>query len=441
MSKEGIVQLRNYLGANDSSVLEPLFIAQYLFCPVNTIVNKSLLDWMMERDMPKAKLGSHVKLNDRMKSRILKCELYLKYTLLTDLMKIVKQYGRKPEFDWEYNYDLNLIKNGDWGEEKAGNDIKKQILAFDGFTTIWLLTLPEKFKEWYDHHLIVKPNEGEVKTAVMLMCEKPSFPPFAKGDTHSVLLPNSENNYTFLPESWNLLTAFEHYLKEEDSWFTTSINNELKLKRNNKSKSKLESKETATMFTLGQHLMDVIELDSNSDQEEKQKEEREKKIEQEENVINTTEKVKDQIDLTEENEEDQEESETENENQEEDNDTEGIRNTKENTDEMNQESHSGQKRRISTSGDTSNTKTMKRKKKTFISSTAAYSTINSMSSKLNHCMTKVVQLETLTDEDDHSELVQELKTNLEALNQEKEIIIKYLVRHAQIPEKMDIAEV
>ena len=167
MSREGIIELRNYLGANDSSVFEPLFIAQYLLCPVNTIVYDGFVNWMMKRYMPSAKPGSKVQLNDKIKSKMLKSELYLKYSLLVDLMKIVKKHGRKPLYDWDKNTDLSLIKNGKWGEDEAENDRKKQILAFDGFTTIWLLTLPEKFKEWYDYHLNKKRNIPGVATEVM----------------------------------------------------------------------------------------------------------------------------------------------------------------------------------------------------------------------------------------------------------------------------------
>jgi hypothetical protein len=128
MSREGIIELRNYLGANDTSVFEPLFIAQYLLCPVNTIVNHSLVDWMMKRNLPPARPGSQVKMNDDIRAKILKNNLYLKYTLLVDLMKIVKQYGRKPEYDWNKDPDLSFIKNGNWGEDKAEDDTKNKFL-------------------------------------------------------------------------------------------------------------------------------------------------------------------------------------------------------------------------------------------------------------------------------------------------------------------------
>lgn len=49
MSAKGLRVLKSYFSAKDQEVFEPLFIAQYLFVPVNTIVKKSLLPWMMDQ--------------------------------------------------------------------------------------------------------------------------------------------------------------------------------------------------------------------------------------------------------------------------------------------------------------------------------------------------------------------------------------------------------
>ena len=74
--------------------------------------------------------------------------------------------------------------------------------------------------------------------------------------------------------------------------------------------------------------------------------------------------------------------------------------------------------------------------------TAALSTIHSMSAKLNNCMTKVVQLEAMTDIDDaQNDFVQELKSNLEQLNKEKEILIKYIQQQSQKTTQEGIAEI
>ena len=72
-------------------------------------------------------------------------------------MRIVKKHGRKPDYNWDEDFDLNAIKNGDWSEDRFSDDRKKQILAIDGFTSIWLLTLPEKIKKWYNHQFNLLP--------------------------------------------------------------------------------------------------------------------------------------------------------------------------------------------------------------------------------------------------------------------------------------------
>ena len=45
---KGISEFRKFLGSDDPQVLDPVFIAQYLLVPVNTIVKTSLLPWMMK---------------------------------------------------------------------------------------------------------------------------------------------------------------------------------------------------------------------------------------------------------------------------------------------------------------------------------------------------------------------------------------------------------
>ena len=71
MSREGIKELQHYIGADDKKVIEPLFIAQYLLCPINTIVDEEHLAlWMMKDYLPTFKPG--LKLlnpNDQTKAR------------------------------------------------------------------------------------------------------------------------------------------------------------------------------------------------------------------------------------------------------------------------------------------------------------------------------------------------------------------------------------
>ena len=144
MSVKGLRVLKSYFSAKDQEVFEPLFIAQYLFVPVNTIVKKSLLPWMMDQ------LGYTVikDISDKDQARKNKAEVFLKYSVLVELMKIVKEYGRNDGYNFETDKKLLCIKNGNYSAKK--NTGTKNTLAINSFMTIWLLTLPEKFQEWFE---------------------------------------------------------------------------------------------------------------------------------------------------------------------------------------------------------------------------------------------------------------------------------------------------
>ena len=139
-SKEGLLLLKQYFLAVDSDIFEPYFIAQYLLVPVNTIVKQTLHPWMMQTyaNVPKT--------SDTYCSRNAKSEVFLKYTLLLDLMKIVQTYKRYPNYDLDNDEKLKKIIEGKYGS-KTKTDKNHVICACDSFMTIWLLTLPEKFRE------------------------------------------------------------------------------------------------------------------------------------------------------------------------------------------------------------------------------------------------------------------------------------------------------
>ena len=145
--------------------------------------------------------------------------------------------------------------------------------------------------------------------------ELPKFPKFAKGK-HSKLLPHSNGNYTFLPESWNLLKAFEYYLRQEDQWITPSIQKEttmqatkIKLENNDDTRS-----ESPSLYHIDQTLIkDVVKLDSSGGEEgaEQDEEEEEEKIGPDDNIIHDSESAKNQEEGSVNNQEEKEEEEME----------------------------------------------------------------------------------------------------------------------------------
>lgn len=221
ISKEGLQHFVNYLSAEDQQVFEPLFIAQYLFLPVNTIVKSYLLPWMQETYD-----GYYTTRNSRTSDHYLakkpKVKLYLKYTLLVEVMKVVKKYGRNVPYNFEKAPELDCIRKGQFGEIRQ-NEQNQKILGIDGFTTIWLVTLPERFRNWYE----TRHNTQQQEHNVMSYAELPLFPQFARDDARTELCPHNpdSNSFDLLPDTWNLVNAFEHYLyhKDQNIWTTQSI--------------------------------------------------------------------------------------------------------------------------------------------------------------------------------------------------------------------------
>src|SRR5687768_3988396 len=142
-NQEELIFFRQYLLCDDQQVFEPYFIAQYLFVPMNTIVKSSLLPWMMSKYQENKDL--------KLQARSIKAEIFLKYTLLMGMMTIVKNYGRQPNYNFEEDERLARIMNGNHGPRAKAT--KNQVIcALDSFLTIFLITLPEKFKQWYEYH-------------------------------------------------------------------------------------------------------------------------------------------------------------------------------------------------------------------------------------------------------------------------------------------------
>ena len=116
MSEEGLQHLKKYFSANDTSVFDPIFIAQYLLAPVNTIIDKNeLRTWMMTPYPLPDGAQSSKKLN----ARKVKTELYLKYVLLVDLMQVVATYGRTPEYNFDTDEKLAAIVKGKHSDQKC----------------------------------------------------------------------------------------------------------------------------------------------------------------------------------------------------------------------------------------------------------------------------------------------------------------------------------
>ena len=223
MSMEGLQVLRNYFTSQDSSVFEPLFIAQYLLVPVNTIVKYSFLPWMKKGIEGSTNKLHNKATSEKLRTNFAKSENFLQYELLKNLMNIVSIHGRDKSYKFEADEKLKKIKEGSYGDQLAG-DKTKNIIAFDSFMTIWLLTLPEKFQDWWQFHKT--ENNIPRQSYILLYHEVPAFPSIAP-NTQSCLQKNpSKNSYDILPNSWDLRKCYIYFFDQKELWTTKSIERE-----------------------------------------------------------------------------------------------------------------------------------------------------------------------------------------------------------------------
>src|SRR5688500_6865467 len=101
-------------------------------------------------------------------------------------MYIVEKYGRKNGYNFNFDEKLASIESGKYSQlQNTGKT--GSILSIDGFMTIWLLTLPEKFNEWHEYHNGLIDN-GDVGTTKILYSDGPKFPQFLSKNLSTCLV-------------------------------------------------------------------------------------------------------------------------------------------------------------------------------------------------------------------------------------------------------------
>jgi len=106
-NKKGLLLLKTYLTGKNHQVFDPFFIAQYLLAPVNTIVTSTLLPWMLREYQGHG--------GNKMSAWKIKAPIYLKYTLLLELLTLVHEHGNNLDYNFDQDLKLSKILEGKHG--------------------------------------------------------------------------------------------------------------------------------------------------------------------------------------------------------------------------------------------------------------------------------------------------------------------------------------
>ena len=105
-----------------------------------------------------------------------------------------------PVYKFENDEQLSNILKGKHGLQ--GKDDKNDVtLSINSFMTIWLLTLPDEFKEWSDIYITTGNTNSYPSTKLINYIEIPLFSGFEMGDSSNCALHAQKEGYDYLPKS------------------------------------------------------------------------------------------------------------------------------------------------------------------------------------------------------------------------------------------------
>ena len=190
-------------------------------------------------------------------------------------MDIVQKYGRNVPYDFESDVTLAAVRYGDFSYKENSVQSKK-LLCIDGFMTIWLLMLPEKFREWYELYSDLK-RSGHSENTLLSKTDLPKFAKFGSDGSYTFLTKNPDTqSYDFLPQRWNLMECFERHVQQEDVWCTESIEFEYNYyQKKNSPQKKIAEKKSLPESSDQEDQESSQEEEGDSDDEEETEEEEE----------------------------------------------------------------------------------------------------------------------------------------------------------------------
>ena len=223
--------LKKFLNSEHEEIYNPLFLAQMVLSPLNSIVAETLMPLAFD----------HYDVTSWEKARHKKSKLHVlcRFHLFRQMLEILGEFGSNPDFEGQRRMK-KLINSKEYGKEATSAGAHSAVYV-TGFTSAFFLTLPEVFLEWTEQKDGDGLKDPKPKSVQFLgqQCFWPTFNHDNKRQTDAstnvvkgrgTMTANAQKkSYSFLPEILDLKKLFENCLDGTIEWKTASLCQEIKM--------------------------------------------------------------------------------------------------------------------------------------------------------------------------------------------------------------------
>jgi hypothetical protein len=213
-SQEGLQVLKNYLSSDHDDIYDPIFLAQMILSPLNSIVDDTLINMAFEEKVLTKDAADRNKKN--------KLKVLFRFEILHLMLDILQKHGKHPTYHDSQKLVSKLIHDPVHGSAAQGSHQSKS-MSITGFTAAFFLTLPEFFNQWRQCKHVDK-SELLQDTVVAYESQGCFWPTFAATTTMLGCMYSNDNSplpYFFLP--FSILVLFENCLSGTTLWITPTL--------------------------------------------------------------------------------------------------------------------------------------------------------------------------------------------------------------------------
>ena len=219
-SREGLQILKDFLDSKYDEIYDPLFLAQMVLSPLNTIVDETLLKDAKQNDIYTTQANERNKLH--------KLTMMCRFDTLCRMLHILQKFGTEPVMKKKQKLVNKLINHPVHGTPAIHAAEKNKSIFVTGFTAAFFLTLPEYYEAWRKYKEKDRDSQPLIYPANFSgeACFWPTFAPKKRNAEEGSTKSNAQSvtPYSFLPTAiFDLEKLFSSCLAGDTVWSTDSL--------------------------------------------------------------------------------------------------------------------------------------------------------------------------------------------------------------------------